>query len=423
MSGWADGSRQLGTQGSPTPRPVRSRGRRRPRVALYGHDTLGLGHLRRNLALAGAMTRIEPAPDILVLTGAVESGAYRLPTGVDLVTLPGISKDPAGRYRSRRLGLALDELTGMRAAVLTAALTSFAPDLLVVDKVALGFDGELEPALRQLREAGGTRVVLGLRDILDDPQVASREWRTSRSTETVRAYYDQIWVYGDRRVHDLAAACAIPPALARRTHYTGYLSRGRCGTPVRPPMVRPGRRYALCALGGGSDGGGLAGTFAAARMPGGTDGVLVTGSQMDARTRRDLDQLVAGREDLHLVDFTSDLTGWLAGASAAVTMGGYNSIAELLDTDVPALVVPRCVPRLEQRVRALALGTAGYLDWADPADLSPQTLTTWLREAVTQPPKHRGRRDGIALDGLSTVTTLAGHLIGAARTGARDVAV
>ena len=56
------------------------------------------------------------------------------------------------------------------AALLEQAVFGFAPDLMIVDKRPGGVDGELLPALRRLREAQHpTRLVLGVRDILDSP--------------------------------------------------------------------------------------------------------------------------------------------------------------------------------------------------------------------------------------------------------------
>jgi predicted glycosyltransferase len=171
---------------------------------------MGLGHLRRNLALAAALREGPDDPQVLVVTGAAEAGRFALPPGVDLLTLPGVAKHTDGTYRSRRWSTPLEAVVDLRRAVLTAGLEAFAPDLLVVDKVAHGFAGELAPALARLRGAG-TRLVLGLRDVLDGPAAAAAEWRRLRTTEALRIYYDEVWVYGDERVSDLAADCRIPP--------------------------------------------------------------------------------------------------------------------------------------------------------------------------------------------------------------------
>lgn len=227
------------------------------RVVLYGHDTMGLGHLRRNLALAAALRTSDRRPDVLVVSGAAEACRFPLPDGVDLLVLPGVAKGRDGGYRSRRLAAPLADVVAVRRQVLTAALGAFGPDLLVVDKVARGFGGELEPALPLLRE-GGTRIVLGLRDILDAPAAAAAEWRRLRTTETLRDSYDEVWVYGDRTVSDLAAGCRLPPRVRHLVRYTGFLAPDRAGAPAGPPPVGDGEPYLLCLLGGGQDGAALA---------------------------------------------------------------------------------------------------------------------------------------------------------------------
>ena len=53
------------------------------RIALYSHDTQGLGHMRRNLAIATALAGAEPYPVILMIAGAREVGVFPMPPGVD----------------------------------------------------------------------------------------------------------------------------------------------------------------------------------------------------------------------------------------------------------------------------------------------------------------------------------------------------
>ena len=38
---------------------------RRRRIALYSHDTMGLGHTRRNIVIAAALVDDNPATDVL----------------------------------------------------------------------------------------------------------------------------------------------------------------------------------------------------------------------------------------------------------------------------------------------------------------------------------------------------------------------
>jgi hypothetical protein len=97
------------------------------RVVLYSHDTLGFGHLRRNLMLAERLKAMSPAPEVLLVAGTSEAGAFDLPAGVDLITLPAYAKQPCGTYRARRLSMSLAELRDLRAGIIKAAVKSSAP--------------------------------------------------------------------------------------------------------------------------------------------------------------------------------------------------------------------------------------------------------------------------------------------------------
>ena len=123
-----------------------------PRIALYSHDTMGLGHVRRQLVVAQTLSGLRPAPAILMICCAKEAAAFALPPGLDCLALPSIGKTTGGEYRGRRLELALSELVRLRAQTIRAAVASFDPDLVLVDKVAGGFQGEFRPTLRWLKD-------------------------------------------------------------------------------------------------------------------------------------------------------------------------------------------------------------------------------------------------------------------------------
>src|SRR5690625_3701304 len=255
----------------------------RRRIALYSHDTQGLGHVRRNISIASALVEANPATDVLLLTGAPEAAALPLPANTEIITLPTLHKDVTGSYRPKILGLPLAELLRVRGQVVAAALDAFAPDLFVVDKAVRGVHGELDRALRALRGTS-TTVVLGLRDVLDSPAATVQEWQATGTTATIRDYYDEVWVYGDPEVFDAAGAYDWPWSVRRKLVYTGYLADHRPdylpphhhprGEPS--PRIVPEEPYVLCLVGGGQDGAALAEAFAASPLPTGHHGVLVT---------------------------------------------------------------------------------------------------------------------------------------------------
>lgn len=373
----------------------------RLRIALYSHDALGLGHIRRNLAIAHTASR-HCRPDILLLTGAPHVAVGHLPTGCDLVALPSLSKDAEGRYAASHLSMERDEMVALRRSILEAAVGSFAPDVLIVDKHPRGFAGEMEQALRAAR-AAGARIVLGLRDVLDDPETASEQWRRDGSAAALHEWYDEIWVYGDLAVHDTLAGLEVPEHLASRITHTGYLATGRA-TLTRPSPMPVAEPYVLAMVGGGADGAEVATAFARATYPRGHHGVLVTGPQMPARDRDRLRSLARERDDLEVHEYVEDGEALLARASAVVAMGGYNTVCEALAHDRDLLVVPRIRPRAEQLVRARALAATGRLDLLHPDDLSAEALSDWLSGTASRAGSRQ--RLPVDLDGLARIGEL-----------------
>lgn len=376
------------------------------RVVLYSHDAQGLGHTRRNLAIATALAATGGI-DVLMITGAHESARFAMPPRVDCLTLPAVSKSLAGEYRPRSLGLSLPALIRVRAGTIRAAVEAFVPDVLIVDKLPAGIQGELLPTLEMLRARGDVRLVLGLRDVLDQPHVVCNEWLRSGTRELMRTSYDAIWVYGDPRVYDLGAEYQLDSDLGARLRWTGYLGRSWCTDGSHPstpglPDVPPGP-LALCLVGGGQDGFPLARAFAAAKLPTGTSGVVVTGPFMPADERSELAACAAAREDLCVLPFVPEPGPLIDRAGPIVSMGGYNMLCELLHAGRRPLVVPRVRPRHEQLIRGQRLAAAGVLDLLPPGQLCHERLSAWLAAPM---PMDRHPRDVIDLEGLSRLPGL-----------------
>lgn len=398
------------------------------RIALYSHDSQGLGHIRRNIALAAALVAADPRTDVLLLTGAPEATSLPLPPSTDIVTLPTIRKGVDGHYAARALSSPLTELLALRSSILAATLTAFAPDLLIVDKVARGVDGELDAALHALQETD-TRVVLGLREILDSPSVTRHEWESAGTTEAVRELYDAVWVYGDREVYDLTLECALPDEVSAKVVYTGYLGNhrgtgtalGTSSAPDRQATDRyvPNGPYVLCLVGGGQDGLTLADAFVRAPLPRDHGGIVLTGPYMGAEALAALLRTASGRPGMTVLEFVPDAERFIAGAAAAVSMAGYNSVCELLAAGCRTLLVPRTEPRVEQAVRAFSLQRLGLVDVLEPGVAGPTEIGNWTTDAVLAGPPPSSRID---LDGLARVPILAEDLLAGRNGQIRELA-
>ena len=386
-------------------------------IALYSHDSVGLGHARRNRALAYALAEHLPAltggsVGGLLIAGHPDAGRDPLPEGWDWLVLPGMTRARGG-YGARRLGMDPSALRDLRSATIDAALAALEPDLFIADRHPFGIDGELRPVLANLR-ARGTATVLGLREVLDSPRVAAAEWEALGGAEHVASFLDAIWVYGDEHVYDPRRTGELPPALAQKACATGYLAHGRpAGRPASPDRSspKPPPPYVLTVLGGGSDGMELARLAAASRLPEGHRHLLITGPQMPERDIAEIRDLAAATsEATTVVRSAADVPELIAEAAAVVCMGGYNTMAEVMATDTPALVVPRSRRRQEQPRRALALAAVGAVETREAEAVTSAHIADWWSRAVTG----RTDRSHIDLDGLGIVAQLAAGLLPAA---------
>lgn len=404
--------------GAAMPRSQTLGQRRAPRVVLYSHDTLGFGHLRRNMLLASAIRDCGHAPEVLLVAGMREAGAFTLPQGVDCLTLPAYAKASDGTYHARDLGIGVAALCDMRAATIRAAVKNFQPDLMIVDNVPRGAQYELGPTLQALKRSGRTRIVLGLRDIIDRPAVMRQQWLRQRNFEALHDYYDGIWIYGDPGFFPTAEEYGLGPDLARRVTYTGYLdqrARVSLEAPGADPLEVTGgdrRPFVLCQVGGGRDGMALCTAFAGAPMPAGHQGILITGTQMAPEAQARIAALARGRSDLTVVDFVAEPVGLASRAAALVAMCGYNTACEMMSFGRPSLVVPRIRPRAEQLIRAERMRDRGIADMIYPDRLSAPALGDWLATTVTPGAVTRGPVPGaVDLGGLARVTAMAARML------------
>jgi predicted glycosyltransferase len=380
---------------------------------MYAHDTYGLGHLRRSLAIAGHLSREIPDLNTLLVTGSPVAHSFALPPRTDYVKLPSVTKIGDEQYRARDLDLPPERIVHLRAALIADVALHFAPDIVLVDHAPLGMKGELQPALDALRrESPQTRIVLGLRDILDEPRKVRAQWLAQGIYAAIEAYYDAVLVYGQRDIFDPLAAYGFPESLSARTHFTGYIQREEPVTPtaeLRAALGLGDDPFALVTVGGGGDGAALEEVCldALALLPArrAMPAIVISGPLMAADERDRLEaRLRALPLPVHALPFHPDVPGLMRASALVVTMGGYNSLCEVVSAGCPAVVVPRAHPRLEQQMRAQAFAARGLVTILPADEATPVRLATAMQRALELGPPSaavRGQWDGAGLQRIA----------------------
>lgn len=379
-------------------------------ILMYSHDTYGLGHLRRTMAIADHLR--QRGVNILILTGSSLAGRYELPEGVDFVRIPGMIKKTNEEYLPLSIKINARHALNIRRNIIVATAKAFQPHLFIVDKAPMGLKREVIPTLKWLkRRLPRTRTILGLRDIMDDAASTIRDWHDKGVYEVLERYYAEIWVYGDQRFYDPVREYAIPDNISAKMLFTGYIPRrapaaSAVARAQREEKLHPCDRLVLVTTGGGGDGYPLMDAYLRMLEAGGKPShrsILVSGPFMP-RPRREEIARRAARLRVRFYHFYRRMEILIGLADAVVTMGGYNTVCEILCQGRPSLVVPRETPRLEQRIRAAMFSRQGLIEFLPWAELAPETLRQRIARLLDAPEPYREAMGRFPFTGLSVIS-------------------
>ena len=381
-----------------------------PRVLMYSHDTMGLGHLRRCREIAHSFVETASEVTVLILSGSPIIGSFDFRTRVDFVRIPGVIKLRNGDYTSLNLHLDIEETLQLRESIIRHTAESFDPDLFIVDKEPWGLRGEVRSTLEMLKQRH-TPLILGLRDVMDEPAALVPEWERKNVLPALEDLYDEVWVYGIKEICDPFEGLDMPASVHMKTRYTGYLRRRvpSIGTAASHlPMTED--PFILVTAGGGGDGDGLMDWILRAYehdpdLP--YPALLVLGPFMSQENQSDFMDRAAALDRVEAITFDSRIESMMSRAAGMVSMGGYNTFCEILSFDKRAVIVPRTEPRLEQYMRAKRAEELGMVSMlVDDGDRDPKEMAAALRRLPSQArPSEKFTSD--ILGGLDKVNLLA----------------
>ena len=363
------------------------------RLLVYSQDGLGLGHLRRTGNIAQEVLARVPDASVLILADSRATPVLPPHPGIDYLKLPtlvktGRSSSHPTSWRGSTLPLDVRETVHLRSQVILHTYEAFRPDVVLVDHMPVGALGELKALLDRAGDDPRARLFLGLRDVLDAPEVIREAWLELGAYEYLRRY-DGVLIYGCREIFDAESAYEIGLHAQKVVfcHYVAPVQRS-----VADPLPAPGpgeEPFLLVMGGGGGDAFPLATTFLAAlplllqRLR--VRAVILTGPNMPRDKRQALAHAAMGLP-VEVESSSEDVAALLARASAVITMAGYNSLCEVLASRKKALVVPRGGPSAEQRIRSRLFSERRLIRVLDPDELAPERLATELVALLEEEP-------------------------------------
>lgn len=360
------------------------------RALVHVQHLLGVGHLRRALALSRAL--VDAGVRTTLATGGCP--VPNLPAeGIDLVQLPAARAADATfkRLLDAQSNEIDDAWRAKRRDLLLDLFARVDPDILAIELYPFGrrqLRFELEPLLDAARARRPRPVVASsLRDILHPPAPA----RIDAILERVERDFDLVLVHGDPGFIGLEQSFAQVDRLDGKLRYTGYLTE-----PLPRRLDAPGAPEVVVSCGGGAVGEPLLRAAIDARpLSRYRDRpwrILVGHNLAEERFASLRREAPAG---VMVERARQDFPALLPGALCSVSQAGYNTAIEVLAAGIPAVFVPFADEgEVEQTLRCRALASKGLCQWVAPEALSPATLAQAIDRAAPPPRDAFVKTDG-----------------------------
>lgn len=245
---------------------------------------------------------------------------------------------------------------------------------------------------------------------MDDRDTVRRDWLHKDVYRHLQELYSEIWIYGCQDIYDAVHEYDIPEQVHSKIYFTGYLPRRGVPATVAAKTrenfcVRTGERMIVLTTGGGGDGFKMMDVYLALFEAGPLEGVrsvLITGPFMPIEQRRELAER-ARPLGIKVRPFYPRMEELFAAADLVVSMGGYNTVCEILSQGTVSLIIPRDQPRQEQLLRAQAFKARGLIDCIPWKFLDVKGLRTKITTMLDNLDQYRLPMQGFSLDGIDVI--------------------
>lgn len=359
------------------------------RIVFYSHDTFGLGHIRRTQKLANKIASDDTS--ILIICASPKASAYSSSQGIEYLNLPGFTKQITGEYVPRSLNIPIDEFVNLRSSLILSAVRAYQPDYFIIDKEPLGVKRELLPALEYLKtNRKSCQIICGFRDILDEAPAVADEWVKRDTEHALVQYFDHVFIYGEKSIYDFAKEYSLSDKIAQKLVYLGYVhpeenhNKSAFAFPFNNELPT-----VTLTVGGGGDGEDILNLYGslirkkASKLNFNT--YILTGPFAKPSVVEDLRAAALLVSDkVYVENFVSDSFSVFSSSEAVISMGGYNTMTELVSMGKKTVILPRVKPRKEQLIRAQVFKENNLCDYIAPDELNEDNLLSKIKDVISK---------------------------------------
>ena len=357
----------------------------RHRILYYCQSLVGIGHLTASLRIARELLVHH---DVDFIQGGLDTPDGLEHPGYRNLKLPTLLHDEdTGGFVGPEDGASIDEVWRSRAQAIAGFLRP-PYDAIVIEFFPFGrrrFRQEIYALFDAVRAASGPiPIFCSVREVL-----IPADARTERKiVAMVERDIHTIFVRGDPAIVALDETFTQIDSIRGKLVYTGYVAPAA-------PAASPARQKTILVSQGGGDVGRELLRAAVLTAPELSEYrfVLATGSRTP---RHAIDALKAEvrSPNVEIVPFLPDFQQHLCESALSISLGGDNTMLDVITTRTPALAYPY-QGSSEQALRIKKLAAAGFVHALEPGDLEPARLGSKIRTALDVPYPQRH----IAADG------------------------
>jgi len=343
------------------------------KVFFYVQHLIGIGHVRRAATLTRAL--VNRGFDVDFVIGG------RLVNDIDiananLIQLPAakITGSDFDRLLTEDGRVVDDVWWEDRRSHLLRAFDASHPDVIITETYPFGrrqFQVELLPLLDAAKSTiNPPLVVASIRDIL---QPKRRAGRNEEIRDIVTRYYDLVLIHGDPGIAALGDTFTYVDSIKEKLHYTGYVvdldqdidRNAKCG-----------QDEVIVSAGGGAIGELLLTTAIEARPLSTLENKIwriLIGPNLDKSVVKKLEQTATS--GIIVEPNRADFRELLSNCLVSVSQGGYNTVMDVLRTNVRSVMVPYVLEReIEQVQRVKNLATLNRVQLIEEKNLTADLL-------------------------------------------------